>query len=161
GPDAKSAIKDLATLLNDDKEQVRKAAITALAGMVPASVPALTKALVKTPADVKEAAIAALGKAGSSGVPGLVSVIKDAKVDSSLGRRATAALPADDTARPALAALTDTMKARRAVGREGRQMRLDAIAALGRLAKKDDKTVVAALEAITKDAKLRDMGLKN
>jgi HEAT repeat protein len=161
GPDAKAAIPALTKMLGDDKPQAREAAVKALGKMGPAGVPALMKALSAT-ADVQELAITSLGDAGSAGVPGLVSVIKDGKVPANLRRKAIEVLKdQEDAARSAVPALTQVVKKPDAMGQGGRQLRVEAVNALGRMATGDDKAAVAALEAITKNAKLQDNQLKN
>ncbi len=162
GPDAKDSIPALSKLLNDGSQPVRQAAIKALGQMGEDAVPALSKALKGTTSDVQESAITSLGKAGPAGVPALSEAIRDVKMDSALRRKAVeTVLQQGSEARKAIPALAATVKNPKAVGREGRQLRLDSIRALGRLASKDDSTAVSVLEAIVNDAKSRDRQLKN
>jgi HEAT repeat protein len=162
GPDAKSAIPGLGALVRDEQKAVRAAAVRALAQMGDDAVPALTKALQGGSPDVQELAITALAAAGKDGLTPLVAAIRDVKLDARLRRRAIeVVLPKGKAARAAVPALTDTVKTPRARGQEARQLRLDAIAALGGLATAADKAAVSTLDAIIKDEKLRDMGLKN
>jgi hypothetical protein len=139
---------------------VREAAVKALAKMGPSAIPALTKALSGT-ADVQEVAINALGEAGKAGISGLSRVIQDGKTPASLRRKAVEALVAQgDDARSAMSALVQVVKKPAGGGQDGRLLRIDAVNALGRLARQSDKTVVTALDTIAKDERLRDMQLK-
>jgi HEAT repeat protein len=158
GPDAKDSVPALARLLNDDAQPVREAAVKALGQMGPAGVPALSKALPTASSDVQEHAITALAGGGAEALPALAGAIKNRKMDASLRRKAVAAVIALDTptARKALPALSEAVKDARAGGREGQQLRIDSIKALGRLARADDKDAVSALSAIANNAKLRD-----
>lgn len=161
GPEAKSAVPALTKLLDDDKPQVREAAVKALAKMGPAAVPALNKALAGTP-DVQEIAINALSTAGKEGITGLTSAIRNTKTPANLRRKAIEVLlPQGKEARSAIAALTEVVKKPGAGGQEGNLLRVDAINALGRLATSEDKSAVAALDAIVKDEKLRNNQIKN
>jgi HEAT repeat protein len=162
GPDAKDAIGELSKLTGDGDQATRQAAVKALGKMGEAGVPALTKALSGTASDVQENAITALGEVGAAGVPALIGAIRNAKMDSSLRRKALQAVLAQGSeARAALPALVATVKSRRGVGRDFRLLRIEAINALGRLANKEDAMAVGALDNLVKDAKLRDNGLKN
>ena len=160
GADAKLAIPALAAALNDDSQPVREAAVKALATMGKEAVPALTKALKGT-SDVQETAIKALGATGEAGVPALTEAIRDDKMGATLRSRAIASLPQDKAARPALPALVDAVNKPAPGGRDGRQFRLDAIAALGRLATPSDSLAIKALDDLVLDEKLRDMQIKN
>lgn len=162
GPDAKTAIPALSELIGDDRPQVREAAVKALGKMGDAGVPALAKALSGTPSDVQDLAIDALGEAGKAGVAPLLSVLKDDSADASLRRRALAAVvPHPTLAQPAIPSLVEIVKNPRVRGQDGRQLRLEAVQALGRLATKSDTTVVKTLETIAQDEKLMDNQLKN
>lgn len=161
GPDARAAIAPLSDLIGDDRQQVREAAVKSLGKLGPAAIPALTKALAGTSSDVQDLAVTALGQMGPAGVPPLITVLGDAKVDAGLRRKALAAvLPHGKAAAPAIPALTETVKTGRVRGQDGRQLRLDAVEALGRLASSRDRAVVTVLDEIVKDEKLMDNQLK-
>jgi HEAT repeat protein len=161
GPDAKASIPALTKMLGDDKPQAREAAVKALAKMGPAGVPALMKALSAT-ADVQEIAITSLGESGSAGVPGLVGVIKDSKVPANLRRKAIEVLKDQEGAsKTAVPALTQVVKKPDAMGPGARQLRIEAVQALGRMATSADKATITTLDAIAKNAKLQDNQLKN
>lgn len=162
GPDAKAAIPALSDLTGDDRQQVREAAVKALGQLGDAAVPALAKALSGTASDVQDLAVTALGQAGKAGVPPLIGVLKDDSIDASLRRRALAAVLSHRTlAAPAVPPLVEIVKNPRVRGQDGRQLRLEAVQALGQLGKKSDTAVVGALEAIAQDEKLMDNQLKN
>lgn len=163
GVGATEAIPALAGLLKDDRENVREAAVQALSRMGSSAVPALAKGLQGASSDVQEGAIKALARTGDSGVPTLTGLVRDPKVDSAIRRRAVEAVLGlgAKSAKSAIPALLDAAKATKAVGREGRQLRLDAITGLGQLATKSDGTVVTYLGGLANDEKLRDMQLKN
>jgi HEAT repeat protein len=147
-------------MLNDDQQTVREAAVIALSKMGPAAVPALVKATTG-PSDVQEIAIKALGDSGEAGVPGLINALKDTKTPASLRRKAIEGLLAQETgAKKAIPALTEVVKRAPPGGQDGRQLRIDAVNALGKIATKSDKAAVAALDAIAKNEKLRDNQLK-
>ena len=146
---AKDAIPGLTALIDDDNAPVREASIKALAKMGPAAVPALTKALGST-TDVQEVAVNALGEAGTAGIPALSGVIKNPKISATLRTRAITLLPKDTEARPALPALVEAA-AKPAGGQDGRQLRIAAIQAVGRVATSDDAAAVAALDKLAKD----------
>jgi HEAT repeat protein len=161
GDDAKDSIPELAKLLEDGNQSVREAAVKAIGKMGSAGIPALTKALAGA-SDVQEHAINGLATAGPSAVPSLALAIKNVKIDASLRRKAIAGVVAlGDDGKGALAALTETVKSPKGIGRELNQMRLDAIAALGTLATKEDKAAVKVLDDIAKDEKIRNNQLKN
>lgn len=160
GPDAKDAIPALTKAFGDDQPQVREAAVKALGKMGSLGVPALTKALGGT-ADVQGFAITALGEAGAEGGPGLVSAMKDSRTPVNLRRKAIEVLLGQkkpDTS--AVPALTQVAQKPQAKGPDVRQLRLDAIDALGRLASNSDKSTIAMLEGIANDEKLMDNQLK-
>jgi HEAT repeat protein len=162
GPDAREAIPALSAALNDDKPQVRQAAVQALARLGSAAVPALTRAMRTGTGDIQEQAVAALGKAGKAGLPALRELIASPKMDAGLRRRGIEAVVAlGSEGHDAVTALVTAFKDAKARGRDARLMRLDAAAALGRLATSEDEGAVKALDAVVQDAKLRDNGLKN
>jgi HEAT repeat protein len=158
GPDAKTALKPLAALINDDKENVREAAVQALAKMGSAAVPALTAALRGTSSDVQQLAVKALSKGGSEALPGLLGVVKDPKMLLAIRTQALDAVLAFDakTAKVGVPILLEVARDRR-----NRQLRLECINGLGKIATKTDTAVISYLEGIVKDEKLTDNGLKN
>jgi HEAT repeat protein len=164
GPDASDTIPELFKLLDDGKPAVREAAIKAIGAMGSSAIPALTKALAGTAGDVQENAIDALGQIGESAVPSLAEAIRNPKIDAALRRKAIASvLKMGNAGKGAIPALAEAVKSPRAMGtgNNPRQMRLDAIAALGTLATPENKGAVKVLSDIANDEKLRDMGLKN
>jgi HEAT repeat protein len=156
GPDAKPAVPDLTRALKDGDLFVRRFAAQALGEVGPdakAAVPALKEALGDKKKEVGEAAAAALARLGPDGVAALTDLLKDAKKDAAVRRKAVEALGrAGDDAKPAVPALTDLLK--------DRDLRTDAAAALGDLGPvaKDDK-VLAALEDAA-DKKNKDRGFR-
>lgn len=162
GPDAKDAISALAVLLQDDNAQVREAGIKALGKMGKSAIPALTKALSGTTSDVQESAISALAATGADGAPALIAAVGDVKMDASLRRKAIEVLlPLGTAANKAIPTLVEAVKNPKARGMDARQLRLDAVAALGSLGKMSDKEVVSLLDGMVKDEALTDMQLKN
>ncbi|MFO0846708.1 MAG: HEAT repeat domain-containing protein [Gemmataceae bacterium] len=138
GPDAKAAVAPLARLLGDEKPEVQLAAVEALPKLGPASVAALTAA-VKDPnraaAVRKKAAqgLAAIGPEARKAVPALTDVLT--------GRIASPKAP------------------RKGKNLEDDDVRLDAAAALGAVAKPEDKAAVAALKSVS-EGKQRNRALQ-
>jgi HEAT repeat protein len=158
GPDAKDAIPALTKLLGNGKSSIREAAIKAIGKMGEAAVPALSKAVSGTTSDVQENAIAALTEAGPTALPALSAAIRDSKMDAALRRKAVAAVLSFDSeqAKKALPSLAAAVRDGKVRGRDGQQLRIDSIKALGRLASTEDKPAISALESLSKNPKLRD-----
>src|SRR5262249_47337338 len=105
----------------------------------------------------QEFAIGALADGGEAAAAPLAGAIKDTKMSATLRSKAIAsALTLGKSARTAVPALTETAKNPKAGGNEGRQLQIDAINALGRLATKQDTTTKSVLEDITKGAKVNN-----
>jgi HEAT repeat protein len=138
GAEAKSAVPSLAKLLGDEKPEVQLAAVEALPKLGPASVAALTAAVRDTnrSAAVRKKAAQGLGKIGPE-------------------------------ARKAVSALTDVLTGKIAspkVAKKGKNLedddvRLDAAAALGSVARPEDRAAVAALKSVS-EGKQRNRALQ-
>src|SRR5262249_35073450 len=109
---------------------------------------------------VQEPAIEALAKAGKAGLPALLNVMKDKDVAGPMRRKALAEIQkmGREAAPSAVPAFTEVVKDPK--GRD-RQLKVDAVNALGAMAKASDTAAVKVLNDIVNDAKSRDMGLKN
>jgi HEAT repeat protein len=163
GADAREAAPDLIKALKDEDFYVRRFAAQAL-GAVGAdprtAVPAL-EALLKDrneKKEVQEAAAQALGKMGAAGVAVLRTVLKDANREPVVRRRAAQSLgEIGPDARPALPDLTDVVNGKVEGGKKAdpnaaaRDIRLEAVEALGNIANAKDETIISALEAIAAD----------
>lgn len=154
GPDAKSSVPALVGMLSETQPAEREAAIRAIGKMGPDGIPALGKALTGTTSDVQEFAITALASGGEAAAAPLAGAIKNTKMNAPLRSKAIASvLKLGKPARVAVPSLTETAKNPRAGGNEGRQLQIDAINALGRLATTQDKAAVTVLDDITKAKK--------
>jgi HEAT repeat protein len=153
GPDAKESIPALEKLLDDGNQPVRDAAIKAIAKMGPDALKALSGAVKKT-SDVQEVAVPALAELGEPAAPALSEAIKDGKMNAALRRKAVAAIvkmgKPGHVAVPSLAA---TAKNPMAGGQDGNALRMEAIAALGKLATTSDKAAVTVLDDLAKAEK--------
>ncbi len=162
--ESKEAVPALIKALKDQDAFVRRYSAQALGEIGPearSAAIALTEALNDSRKEVQSSAARALGKIGPSGVEALINMIKDGKKDSSIRRQAIDALGGvGDAAHSAVPALTEMVKGNVAKGKKKQNgtedLRMDAINALGSIAKPDDKETIQALQALTdKKAKVR------
>jgi HEAT repeat protein len=158
----------LARALRDPDLFVRRFAAQALGELGPdarPAVPALKAALNDSRREVQEAALAALGKIRGPGLAVLIGVVKDTRASPALRRRAAETLgEIGPEARSALPVLTEALKGGGGKGRRrpapDSDIRVEAAAALGLIARGSDREVVATLEALAADKKLGPRDLK-
>jgi HEAT repeat protein len=167
GAEAKGAVPALTAALKDKDLFVRRYAAQAL-GAIGAdarkSVPGLRALLSDSRKEVREAAVVALGKVGGpEAVQALAAAVRDGANEPSVRKKAAEALgalgPGARSAVPALtAALTGKAKKAKKTSADD-DVRVEVAAALGAIAKPQDKAAVAALKAVS-EGKQRNKALK-
>jgi HEAT repeat protein len=171
GSDTKLVLPTLMTGLNDPDKFVRRFAAQALGKMESLDNKKVLPALSKLANDkneskeVQEAAVATLGKMGTDAVPSLTKVLKDTDKELIVRQRAADSLgfigPAGGkTAVPVLLEVLNEKggKTKGGTNLDG-NIRVDAIAALGKIATKKDEAALKALEGLAAE-KNKDKNFK-
>lgn len=174
GADAKPAVAVLTQSLKDSDVFVRRFSAQALGNIgsdASAAIPALRAVLnnPKESKEVQEAATAALGKMGKSGVETLIATLKNSSKDPEVRLKAAESLgQMGQDARSAIGALVDVLKAppgggggKKATSPNNLDIRPDVCLALGEIATSKDDAAVKALESITGEKKNKNATLKN
>jgi HEAT repeat protein len=153
GPEAREALPALTKALDDDKKQVREAAVFALGRLGPSAFPALSKALLSVNDEVQTGAILALSDAKAAGAPLLGQLIRDEKQDAEPRRRAIDAVrQLGKDGKAAIPMLVEALKNPKGKGDIGR-VRQEALATLTAVSPRGDRTTVDGMLVVLADTK--------